>query len=331
LFLDAVAPLAALRESQGIAVAVLDVEDIYDEFSYGEKDPQAIKDFLAHARNAWARSPRWALLVGDASVDPRDRLGRGDFDLVPTRLIETAYLETASDDWFADLEGTGVPSLAVGRLPVRTVEEAQTVVAKIVGYGGSSGNWQRQALLVADAADSFDFPGQTDALGAQLPPGFEIARIARGAAPDSEVRERLLATLARGNLLVTFLGHGSVDVWRGSVFTGADARALENGSRLPLVVGLTCLNGYFHDVYSESLAESFLLAPDGGAVAVWTSSGLTEPAGQVTMGREFLRALFGPTPLSIGEAAATAKAATGNRDVRRTWILFGDPSMRLGT
>ena len=51
-----------------------------------------------------------------------------------TKLLDTFYLETASDDSFVDFNGDGLPEIAVGRLPVRTAQEADTVVSKIVGY-----------------------------------------------------------------------------------------------------------------------------------------------------------------------------------------------------
>lgn len=75
------------------------IVDIYDEFSFGEKSPQAVKDFLSYASSNWKRKTRYALLVGDASYDPKNYLGFGDWDLVPTKLIDTGYMEASSDDW----------------------------------------------------------------------------------------------------------------------------------------------------------------------------------------------------------------------------------------
>jgi len=98
---------------------------------------------------------------------------------------------------------------------------------------------------------------------------------------------------------------------------------------LPFVVSMTCLNGFFQDVYSDSLAEALLKAKQGGAVAVWASSGLTEPDKQAVMNKELVRLLFNGETLTLGEAAKRAKAAVSDPDVRRTWILFGDPTMRL--
>jgi hypothetical protein len=93
-------------------------------------------------------------------------------------------------------------------------------------------------------------------------------------------------------------------------------------------VMMTCLNGYFQDAALDSLAESLLKA-DGGAVAVWGSSGMTTPDIQSILNQQAYRMIFNGTPLTIGEATARAKAAAVSGDVRRTWILLGDPTTRL--
>ncbi|HWW61811.1 MAG TPA: C25 family cysteine peptidase, partial [Thermoanaerobaculia bacterium] len=113
-----------------------------------------------------------------------------------------------------------------------------------------------------------------------------------------------------------------------NVFNSAMAAQLQNGNRLPVVIGMTCLNAYFHDLYSISLGEALLNAPNGGAVAVWTSSGLTEPGPQMVMNQQLLRTIFGVNT-TIGDAIRSAKQATNDMDVRRTWNLLGDPSMKL--
>jgi hypothetical protein len=93
---------------------------------------------------------------------------------------------------------------------------------------------------------------------------------------------------------------------------------------------MTCLNGFFHDAAAtESLAEALLKAPSGGAVAVWASSGLTTPDPQTAMNKALIGYLFNGESLTIGEAIQRAKASTDDQDVRRTWVLFGDPTTRL--
>jgi hypothetical protein len=326
-FFDALQPLKQLRESQGLRVALIDVEDLYDEFSFGNKSPKAIKDFLTLAKSNWRTPPRFVLLVGDASFDPKNYLGFGDFDFVPTKLIDTSYLETASDDWFVDLSNDGLPEMAIGRLPVRTVEEAGIVISKIIGYERTGA--RNEALVVADMNDGFNFERTTEEIRSLLPAYLPVARIFRGDfLSDDQAKQRVLSGINQGPLLVNFIGHGSVEIWRG-ILSSDDADGLVNGLRLPFFVSMTCLNGFFHDVGTESLAEALLKAKQGGAIAVWTSSGLTEPGGQAAMNKEVIRLLFGRESLTLGEVAAKAKFSAGDEDVRKTWILFGDPTTRL--
>jgi hypothetical protein len=330
-FLDSLQPLKKLRESQGLRVALIDVEDLYDEFSFGNKSPKAIKDFLASAKSNWRRAPRFVLLVGDASLDPKNYFGLGDLDFVPTKLVDTGYMETASDDWFVDTNSDGLPEIAVGRLPVQTLEEAAIVVSKIIGYEKSSK--KNEALLVADRVDNsddFDFERGSEEVRALLPSYLIARKIYRSQfSSDSQANGVLLSAINQGPLLVNFIGHGSIEIWRGNIFTSDDAEALVNGFRLPFFVNMTCLNGYFQDPYSETLGEALLKAKQGGAIGIWASSGLTEPDKQALMNKEIIKLLFGRDSLTLGEATAKAKAATGDQDIRKTWILFGDPTTRL--
>jgi hypothetical protein len=327
-FFDTLQPLQKLRESQGLKVGLIDVEDLYDEFSFGNKSPKAIKDFLTLAKANWRKPPRFVLLVGDASFDPKNYLGKGDMDFVPTKLIDTAYMETASDDWFVDFNSDGLPEMAIGRLPVQTSDEASIVVSKIVGYEKSSK--KNEALLVADINDGFNFESASEEVRALLPAYLMVRNIFRGDfGSDAEAKRELLNGINQGALLVNFIGHGSTEIWRGSILTSDDAEALTNSPRLPFFISMTCLNGFFQDVYTESLAEALLKAKSGGAIAVWTSSGMTEPGGQTVMDKELIRLLFGSNSITLGEATARAKASVSDQDIRRTWILFGDPSTRL--
>ena len=112
-FRAALEPLVAARQKQGLRVAVVDIEQIYDTFSAGEPGPEAIRAFVQYARTHWpAPAPRYLLLAGDASYDPRGYLGGAEKDLVPTQLVHTAFSGwTASDVWYAlpDDSADGAP------------------------------------------------------------------------------------------------------------------------------------------------------------------------------------------------------------------------------
>jgi hypothetical protein len=313
-------------------VAAIDIQDLYDEFNFGHKDPQAVRVFLEFATGTWAKSPRFVLLVGDASFDPKDYLGFGDFDFVPTPQVETLFVETASDDWFADFNGDGIADISIGRLPARSAAEVQTLVEKTLAFeDAGDAEWKRRILLVADNNDdSHDFEAALESIDSYLPDSFSVDRISLGRQSLSAAREALFEKFSNGALLVDFVGHGSTEVWAGEgLLTSDDAALLANGTRLPFVVGATCLNGLFHDLFTECLGEAVLKAPDGGAVAFWASSTLTDLNDQMAVNEALLREILSGETVTIGEAVRRAKAATRNRDVRRSWILFGDPSLQL--
>ncbi len=183
---------------------------------------------------------------------------------------------------------------------------------------------------MADSTEGFDFQAATREVETLLPLSVGVREVFRGSfQSDEEVKNAVLSGIDQGPVLVNYVGHGSVGLWRGSILSSDDTDSLINGMRLPFVVSMTCLNGAFHDLYSRSLAGALLTAPHGGAVAVWASSGLTEPDGQNLMNKELMRLLFNGTSLTLGEATIKAKAATTDPDIRRTWILFGDPTTRL--
>lgn len=325
-FLGAVEPLKNLRQSQGLATTIVDVEDIYDEFSFGVRDPQAITEFFRYATQNWRTHPRFALLVGDSTYDPRNYLGLGA-DFVPTKLIVTAYSKTSSDDALAEFNGDGLAALAIGRLPARTAQEAQQMISKILNYAPSAN--AQNALFVADYRPDYCFSCENDALRPYLPQSLNVQAINKNDATSDVVRSRIVDALNAGPLVMNYSGHGSFDSLDANILTTSDAAKLNNGTRLPLVTMMTCLTGYFQDPSYDCLAESLLKAQNGGAIAVWASSGLTVPTSQTVMNTALYRALFSSESGYVGELMLKAKTATDDRDVRRTWILFGDPTQRV--
>jgi uncharacterized repeat protein (TIGR01451 family) len=331
-FAATVAPLVRLREQQGYTVKVVTIDEIFDAYNFGERSPHAMQQFLHDAAQRWRTHPRFVLLVGDASLDPRNYLGFGDFDFVPTRLIDTAAMKTASDDWFTDFNQSGFATIPTGRLPVRTAADAELVISKIVSYesGATAGTWNQQALVVADQNIGVNFSATGNALATSLGKSFAVTKILADQLDPQTAKQQLLDAINGGQGLVDYVGHGSVEQWSFSdLLDDSDAAAMQNGERLPVFLLMDCLNGFFQDVYTQSLAESLLLAPNGGAVAVWASSGFTDAGPQSGMDLALTQILTANPKLPLGLAILQAKSTTGDRDVRRTWILFGDPAMHV--
>ena len=64
---------------------------------------------------------------------------------------------------------------------------------------------------------------------------------------------------------------------------------------------------------------------------MWASSGMTTPEQQAEMNQHLYRTVFGidSRKMTIGEIFRQAKSQISDPDIRRTWILLGDPSMKL--
>jgi hypothetical protein len=341
-FIPSLAPLVNQRLAQGKIAGIVDVDDIYDEFSYGFHGPQAIKDFISYTLTSthWVTKPHYIIFAGDATLDPRNYQGQGDLDFVPTKLVDATYNETSSDDWLADTTGDpgggpdGIADVCIGRLPFANVSDANLIVSKIVNFVPPQ---PQTAMLVADD-DQFNIYGfaQTnDAFQTLLSGSMNVQRLNRAPQPpgvpsQAVVKADIVNGFNSGPALVNYSGHGNINVWSGaSIFLSEDALALTNGNRLPFVVVMDCLNGYFQDAGILSLSEAWLRAPNGGAVAAFASSGLTIAQGQHDMGHELYTQLYSGAPMELGDAIKIAKHATFDIDVKRTWIFFGDPSLKI--
>jgi hypothetical protein len=328
-FLGAAATLRAHRQHQGYAVAIINIDDIYDEGSFGNKSPLAVREFISFARTTWKRAPRFVLFLGDASFDARNYLGLGNNDLVPTKLFDTFFMEAGTDDYFGDFNDDGVPELAIGRLPVRTPQDAANIVAKVIRYD-QSGSFD-EMLLTSDANEGYNFTAMSDALRPLVTDEVRINQLNRGEMDINSARAKLIDSINRGQKVINYVGHGSVDQWSGNLLTVTDAQGLENSDRLSIFIMMTCLNGYFNDANIDSLGES-LLRPNGGAAAVWASTGMCLPEGQGLMNQEMYRQMFrfeNGKRVTLGEAAMRSKSSMPDMDVRRTWVLLGDPTTRL--
>ena len=248
--LEAVEPLATFHRARGLEVTVVDVEDVYDEFSHGLIHPRALRAFLDHAYHDWQPpAPRFVLLVGDASWDGKNPLAnnvnyadwtyrpgetqrfvknkttlyeeeadRNHRGLIPTWNYHTYQGHSASDNYFVTVAGGDrLPDLAIGRLPVVEPAEVAQIVAKTIAYATSRdvGPWRRSVLLITN--ESRGFQRWSDRLAGLLAEdGFAARKIYPASSEVSnEINTRkILETLNGGQLLVHFLGHGGRYIWR---------------------------------------------------------------------------------------------------------------------
>ncbi|MFN0278229.1 MAG: C25 family cysteine peptidase [Pyrinomonadaceae bacterium] len=309
-------------------VKVVNITDVYDEFSYGAHSEIAIKDFLQYAKTNWENpKPHYVLLIGDGSYDPRNYEGRGYLDLVPTKSVELIYEETGSDEALADFDGNGLAEMAIGRIPVSVASDITKIFNKTTAFENPAmQSLNRGGTLTFDRPDGYDFEAMSGILADQLPAGMPktfINRILPGA------RQNLLDSINSGRYFVNWSGHGSTGFWSSpDFFSKDDMPLLTNVNNQSIFVMLTCLNGFFLRPQTDSLGEALLKA-DGGAVVTWSSTTLTTPDYQMTMGLPFYREIGLGNIKRMGDLVITAKSTVINSDVGYSWVLLGDPALKV--
>jgi hypothetical protein len=349
-FSAALAPLVALRESQGRTVAVANVLGIYDAWGDGRPHPQHIRAFIQHAYDHWDPKPTFVLLVGDGSFDPRRYLPTSSATFIPPYLadVDPWAGEAAADNRYVCVHGAdALPDMMIGRLPVKTAMEAQVVVDKIVSYetAPAEGEWTGKVVLVADDPDAAgDFLALADAeQAARVPSLLEVTKhyCAEGS-PDADdcstwraatMRYGIIGDWNEGAFLFAYTGHASWQQWGGPVpfFHLDDLPSLYHRGRMPVTLGMTCFTSAFQRP-EPTLDESLVTLPNG-AVATWGSTGLGLIGGHASLSRGFFSAVFADKVDTMGEAELATKLHLASTDedleLLDIFLVLGDPSTRL--
>jgi peptidase C25-like protein/flagellar hook capping protein FlgD len=343
-------------------VRIATTERIYAQLGAGLPSPVAIRNLMAFAFAHWTGSPpSYLCLLGDATYDPKNYIGFGTPDLVPTNpgyYDATNLSEYTSDDFFGLLDGPGdlLLDLTVGRLPAGTTAEAATLVGgKLRVYEGNQefDMWRARAILCADDAVK---RAEDDPVGNQhvrqmerkdglhIPYPIERAKVylndfafsdtTRQSKPAA--RDEFIAQINRGAWFTDYVGHGSDQVLADEqVFRSADAARLTNATRPSIFGYFSCTVGKFDEPIGEGLGELLLTIPGGGAVASLAASDLVFPSNSGPLNDRFIDELFPLAPRvdtlrTAGLAFARAKnqLASPSNDTVRKYGFLGDPALR---
>lgn len=348
-------------ELSGMTIQIVTPEQIYNEFSGGRAEPTAIRDF---SRMLYDRSNRfrYLLLMGDASFDYRDIYGFGG-NFVPVYQKENFNPVEAypTDDFLALLYSgnesdplSGDLYINVGRLPVKTVQEARNMVDKVIRYDlnpQTYGDWRNRLTFVGDDDDG---PGdiahfrQADDIAEdmqELVPFVNLDKIYLDAFPQESTpggerfplaTEQLNRSIFRGALAVTYLGHGGPRGWaQERVLNISDILSWDNAMQLPVFVTATCSFTGYDDPELVTAGEEVILNPNGGASALMTTVRAVYANSNERMTRNALTYLLQRDsttgrPRAVGEAFRLGKNdVSSSFDVNnsRKFSLIGDPSM----
>ena len=330
------------NDIDNLTYEVVDVNNIYNEFSAGRTDPTALRNFIAYRYNMSGveneHQFKDVLLLGQASFDYRGIL-YPDIKQVPTyEMVESANVISsyAYDGYIISIGDVVFP---IGRIPASTAEEAQIVIQKIKDYTSASRLtvWKNSLILMADNGANGLFGYDSDNLCGSILSSddnlnqsklyFSLYPKIDSAYP--QVKQKLLNGLSDGIFYVNYTGHGGPNgLSSEGVFTTEDAKNLTNNNLLPLWVNSACNTSRFDNPDIESINRALLFNPQGGAIAAIGNSGTNYASQTQKMNSDFVEYFFDKENRSQSFGNAFVVATAGVYSYHRMWTFFGDPALK---
>jgi hypothetical protein len=365
------------RNKDNLSVVITSPQEIFNEFSSGNQDVTAIKNFMKmfydRAAGNIALQPKFLLLFGDASYDCLDRLP-DNTNYVTMYESENSLDPTisfATDDYYAFLDDGdqgafgNLMDIAVGRLAVKTLEDAQAITDKIInyaatqdlaltdvscsGYSGTISNfadWRNVLCMVADDNDDGEhFLYDSDQIAKMIDtvyPNYNIDKIYLDAYPQistpggqkaQECTDAINQRVEKGALIVNYIGHGGEIGWaHEGILNVSDIDNWNNKYNTPLFVTATCEFSRCDDPARISAGEYVLINPHGGGVALFTTSRLAYSGTNTELNTAFFKNILANTGgvfNYLGDAVRKSKNSMGCPSPISNFLLLGDPAMKL--
>ena len=351
--------LAGYRyDHDGLDTLVVTPRQVYNEFSSGAPDVAAIRNMV---RMFYDRAfdendmPRYLLLFGDGSYDNKSEDSRNTNYILtyqsPNSLSPVSSFVT--DDFFGLLDesegaSSGILDMGVGRFPVKSKEEAREVVDKTLSYSGpgSMGDWRNTICFIGDDEDYNTHMTQADDLARTVEsdrPGFIISKIYLDAyqqvttssgARYPDVNEAVTQRINKGALIINYTGHGGENgLAHERILEINDILSWENVNKYPLFLTATCEFSRFDDWEHTSAGEHVILNPEGGGVALLSTTRLVYSGPNHILNEQFYNFVFEKDEndeyLRLGDIIRLTKNNSGTGINKRSFTLLGDPGIIL--
>lgn len=354
--------LAKFKTSiQKIPSQVVSTNQIYQEFSGGKQDVSAIRNYLKALSGK--TNLRYVLLLGDASIDYKGK------STVASTLEKNCYVPTyqslesmqpllsySSDDYFGIIDANAGDweitqpnmQLAVGRIPAKNPDEALMVVQKLMDYQSRPSPGLTRPYRFSWVADDGDFSihmQDAEDFSASLQGGnfaFDYQKTyldqypmeaANGQFTSVAAKKQVLSLFSQEADFIHFVGHGSESGWTDEkILTNNDLVGLRNSNHLPMLLTATCQFGRFDDPNQLSGGEIALLSPQGGAIALMSTTRPVFQSSNYAFGKAFYTYLLNNVQSSsyrLGDLFRDAKNASKTGVINRNLSLLGDPSSPL--
>lgn len=349
------------QTNDNLQVAVVTTDEVYNEFSSGKPDISAIRDF---ARFLWLKNKqklKYLLLFSDASFDFKNHNQQPDLaieNFIPAYQSRESlhpiysfssddyfgFFEDSEGDWIEERKGDHSLEIGIGRLPVKTIEEAKNVVDKLIYYDTSRkslGRWRSKLSFVADDGDFNIHQADADKLSSNafsLNKNLTLNKVYVDAFPlvsvpngniSPKANKALTKAVEDGSLIINYNGHGAESGWtEEKILTISDIQSWRNTNNMPLFLTATCEFGRYDNPAVVSGAELAMLSPKGAAIGLLTTTRPVFANTNYLLNDAFYKAFANPK-LRVGDIFRITKNNSLAGEINRNFTLLGDPSMAL--
>ncbi len=358
-FLQQARQLAAFHyDRDNLDTIVVTPQKIYNEFSGGKPDVSALRNFVKMFYDRASGDddmPRYLLLFGDGSYD-NNSTDNSNTNYILTYQSENSLNPTGSyvtDDFFGlldDNEGgaSGLLDIGIGRFPVSSVNGAEEMINKVFSYlePDKMGDWRNTLCFIGDDEDYNIHMKQADELAEYVGthyPNFVISKIYLDAYQQLSsstgdtypaVNEAINQRVNKGALIINYTGHGGENgLAHERILVINDIINWENAGKLPLFMTATCEFSRFDDYRHTSAGELVLLNPDGGGIALLTTTRLVYSGPNHVLNEKFYEYVFerndDNTYYRLGDIIWLTKVYSGTGFNKRNFTLLGDPAIVL--
>ncbi len=356
--IDSAAVLADYRRSAeggGYNVALVNAQQIYDEFAWGYPTAASLLDFVKYAYDTWSTSPRYVLLVGDATDRYDEHRLASDEAVLPVPLVPIFRWGVAgSDHPFSTMSGNDLlPELFVGRIPAADRASLSIAIDNIKEFEQHADydEWRKTVAMVSGVGPSFT--SQTDQLSDDIPDRYNVEKFY--SSPSSTDfglfegrREEFAAFANKGALWTIFLGHAGGGIWdQYGLLVPTDAyERLTNAGRRGVYLSMTCFTGAYEAISEQlpPLCETMLFSKTGGAIAWFGATKLGWYHNDYFLAQSLVRTGVRATrsEMPLGQVIAAAKTdyvlrygspsaapTSFTQALSYEFNLMGDPALRI--
>ena len=360
-FLQDAQRIKSLREDEGLDVSITNVNDIYNQFSSGNQDVSAIRNYIKYIYNTSSKKLKYVLLFGDCSYDYKDRVPNNTNYIPIYQSYNSSnniysfssddyfgFLESDEGIWIEDTNGDHDLEVSIGRIPSNNNSDSKDYVDKLYTYSKKNqvkGDWKKNIYLIADDGDNNvhqnDAENHFNLLNEQNPE-YNIRKIyldnfkqevVDGVKISSETKYKLDEAIDNGSMIVNYIGHGNEFFWtEEKILDDNSIYNWNNRSKLPLFITATCEFGKFDDPLISSGGELLLNKDNGGAIALLTTTRPVFSQTNYRLNNQFYKNVFTKIDNNfrrLGDIFRDTKNNSLSGPINRNFALLGDPSLKL--